>query len=74
MAQRKDRAELHRQILEVLLEKVRADPYPSVTVLDMIEQSLEPDDVEEYTGVLMEKIKADTYPSFDQLRRLQQFA
>jgi hypothetical protein len=74
MAQRNAQGDLHRRILEVLLDKVRADPYPSVTVLDMIEQRLGPDDVQEYTEVLMEKIEADTYPSFDQLRRLMQFA
>ena len=74
MAQHNASARLHRQILELLFDKVRADPYPSVTMLDIIEQSLEPDDVEEYTNLLMEKVKADEYPSLDHLHRLQQFA
>jgi hypothetical protein len=74
MAQRGTRTDLHRQILEVLLDKVRQDPYPSVTVLDLIEQRLRPHDVEEYTGVLMDKVKDDTYPSLDHLQRLMRFA
>jgi hypothetical protein len=66
--------DLHHQILELLLNKVRDDPYPSVTMLDMIEQSLRPDDVSEYTEILMEKVSSDQFPSLDHLRRLQQFA
>jgi len=65
---------LHRQILEILLDQVRQDTYPSTTVLDMIEQRLRPNDVTDYTDVLIEKIKDDAYPSLDMLRRLQQFA
>jgi hypothetical protein len=66
--------DLHHQILELLFDKVRDDPYPSVTMLDMIEQSLSPDDVSEYTEILMEKVSSDQFPSLDHLRRLQQFA
>ena len=74
MAQRGTQTDLHRQILDILLDKVKQDPYPSVTVLDLIEQRLKPDDVDEYTEILMDKIKDDTYPSLDHLRRLMQFA
>jgi hypothetical protein len=68
------RDELHQHILDALFEKVRGDTFPSVTVLDLIEQHLRPDDVEEYTQLLLEKVTSDTYPSFDHLRRLIQFA
>lgn len=66
--------DLHAQILEVLLEKVRNDPYPSTTHLDLIEQILHDDEVEQYTSVLIDKVSDETYPSLDHLRRLQNFA
>ena len=69
-----DPKELHGQIFEVLLEKVRADPFPSVTMLNMIEGMLQEEDVEAYTTVLMDKIREVEFPSLDQLRRLQNFA
>ena len=66
--------DLHGEILELLLDKVRQDAYPSVTMLDLIEQRLRPEDVPHYTEVLMEKVRADEFPSLDHLQRLQQFA
>jgi hypothetical protein len=69
-----DPSELHAQIFEVLLEKVREDPFPSVTMLNMLESMLQEDDVEAYTAVLMDKIREVDFPSIDQLRRLQNFA
>ena len=69
-----DAQHLHHQVLEVLLEKVEQDTYPSVTMLDMIESLLQPEDVQQYADVLLDKIRADDYPSIDLLRRLQTFA
>ena len=66
--------DLHDQILEVLMDKVREDSFPSTTMLDMVEGLLRPDDVETYTSALIEKISGDTYPSIDHLRRLLAFA
>ena len=66
---------LHREIYELLLAKVREDQYPSVTQMNMLEEMLqEKDDVASYADVLMDKVRQDTYPSIDQLRRLQRFA
>ena len=42
--------------------------------MDMIEQSLRPEDVEEYVEVLLDKVRTDAYPSYDHLKRLQAFA
>ena len=65
--------DLHAQIFELLLGKVRDDPFPSTTMLDMIEYMLRPDQVEEYASVLMEKVSQENFPSLDHLRRLQSF-
>lgn len=61
------------ELFEVLMEKVRADPYPSATMLNMIEQVLTPDDVPTYLGVLLERIREDTFPSISMLQRVQRF-
>jgi hypothetical protein len=66
--------DVHAQILQVLLDKVRDDPFPSVTQLDMIEGMLRGDEVEEYTDILLSKVRDDAFPSIDHLRRLQNFA
>lgn len=66
--------DLHDRIFGLLLDKVRDDPYPSTTMLDMLEGMLRPDDVEDYTGVLIDKVSQDQFPSIDQLRRLLAFA
>jgi hypothetical protein len=66
--------DLHAQILELLLEKVRDDPYPSTTHLDLIEQMLRDDETEQYASILIEKVSDETYPSLDHLRRLKNYA
>ena len=66
--------ELHREVLGVLLEKVEQDPYPSTTMLNMVEQMLRPEDVPAYTEILLDKIRGDRFPSIDMLSRVSQFA
>ncbi|HEY3531277.1 MAG TPA: hypothetical protein VGK78_19195 [Nocardioides sp.] len=66
--------DLHRQILDLLLDKVRDDPYPSTTHLDLIEQIIRDDETDEYASILMERVSGEHYPSLDILRRLQNYA
>ena len=66
--------DLHAQVLEVLLEKVRQDPYPSTTHLDMVEEMLRGDEVEQYADALLDKVRSDAFPSIDHLRRLRDLA
>ena len=66
--------DLHARILDLLLDKVRQDPFPSSTMLDMIEGMLGSDDVDRYAAVLLDKVSQDTFPSLDHLHRLQAFA
>lgn len=70
-----DRQDVHSRIFEMLLEKVREDPFPSTTHLDMLESMLrDQDEVEAYSGALIDKVSQETFPSFDHLRRLKNFA
>lgn len=68
-----ERYDLRNEMIEVLLHKVSEDRYPSVTMLDMIERLVPPEQQDEYVRVLMEKVRDDTYPSMDLLRRLSRF-
>lgn len=60
-------------LLQVLLEKVQAEPYPSATMLNFIESLLKPNEIPAYVEQLVDHVRADTYPSIDMLRRIQQF-
>lgn len=59
-----------QSVLDLLLDKVRDDNYPSATHLDLIEQLLTPDDLDSYREVLFEKVANETYPSTSILNRL----
>jgi hypothetical protein len=62
------------ELLDLLLEKVERDRYPSDTMLDMIEGILTPDDVPRYAQVLMAKISEEQFPSIPMIRRLESLA
>jgi hypothetical protein len=61
---------VREQVLDLLLEKVESDRYPSSTMLDDIERILTPWRREDYAEVLMEKIRRDRYPSRSMIERL----
>jgi hypothetical protein len=69
MASRDD-IDLRTQILEHLLQRVRADRFPSATVLDMIQSLIHDDELDQYASILLAKVRDDTYPSMDLMRRL----
>jgi hypothetical protein len=61
---------VREQVLDLLLEKVEADRYPSSSMLDDIERLLTPWRREDYADVLLEKIRRDKYPSRSMIERL----
>jgi hypothetical protein len=63
-------ADPRRMLLEVLLQKVQDDPYPSVAMLDLVEQLLQPDEVPVYIAVLLRRFQEENHPSIPILRRL----
>ncbi|WP_026535035.1 hypothetical protein [Arthrobacter sp. H14] len=65
--------DVRSSLLQVLLDKVNSEPYPSATMLNIIESLLKPDEVPDYVEHLVDKVRADTYPSIDMLKRIQQF-
>jgi len=62
------------ELLNLLLDKVEADKYPSSTMLDIIEKLLTPETAPAYADVLMAKIRDENYPSLALIRRVVDFA
>lgn len=64
----------NQEVVEFLLEKIEEDTYPSSTMMDLVEELLEPQMVERYGQTLMEKARRDTYPSMALLDRIRRLA
>jgi hypothetical protein len=60
--------------VQLLLEKVRNDAYPSATHMALIEDSIPREMVSDYLQLLMEKVAQDTVPSIPMLHRIQRVA
>ena len=58
------------EVVDLLLAQIASDRNPSVTMMNMVEELLAPDDVPAYVGILLDKVKTDRYPSYSMLRRL----
>jgi hypothetical protein len=58
----------------LLMERVRADRYPSWTQMEILEQVLPPQLVPEYLEILLEKVMNDRWPSPPMMRRIQRVA
>ena len=74
MPQQDTREQTRAALLSSLMRKLEADPYPSSTMMDMVEELLTPDDVEPYVKLLLERIDNDNFPSISMLGRVQSFA
>jgi hypothetical protein len=61
---------VREQVLDVLLEKIAQDRYPSTQMLDDVEQLLTPWRISDYAEVLMEKVRRDRFPSRAMVQRL----
>jgi hypothetical protein len=63
--------ETRAEFVQMLLEKVRNDPYPTQNQLDLIEESLPPEMVADYARMLMEKASTEPFLSNEVLQRIQ---
>jgi len=61
---------VRERVLDMLLEKVDNDRYPSSAMLDDIEALLTPWRREDYAEVLMNKIRRDRFPSRAMIQRV----
>ena len=65
-----EQEQVRGELLDLLLDKVAEDQFPSETMLDIIEKLVTPEDTPAYAAVLMSKISGDTYPSMSMIRRV----
>ena len=56
---------------EMLLDRIRADKYPSATYMTMLEQVATPRVLVEYIEHLLERIGDDEHPSIPMMRRVE---
>jgi hypothetical protein len=68
------RDEARGWLVEMLLDKIRSDPYPSATQMEIIEDVLPRELVPDYLEALIDKAAQDTYPSIPMLRRISRVA
>jgi hypothetical protein len=62
--------EAREVLLDLLFDKVAEHRFPSLSMLDMIESQLRPDEVDIYVRLLVRKMRDENYPSVTILRRI----
>ena len=58
------------ELVNLLLQKIASDRNPSITMMNLVEELLAPDDVPAYAAVLMDKVKSERFPSLSMIRRV----
>lgn len=66
-----DNDDARAELVATLLEKVKEDPYPSTTMLDMIEELLTDEEIPAYVVFLQERLRSDRFPSIPLMKRLK---
>ena len=62
MASNSEEIDVRGEVVDLLNERIASDRDPSITMLNIVEQLLTPDDVPAYTAVLMDKVKTREAP------------
>jgi hypothetical protein len=65
---------VRQELLGLLLEKVENDRFPSMTMLDLVEAMIGPEEMPMYAEILMGKIRDDQFPSLNLIRRIKNLA
>ena len=58
------------ELVNLLLQIFASDRNPSVTMMNLVEDLLAPDDVPAYAAVLLDKVQTERFPSISMIRRL----
>jgi hypothetical protein len=63
---------LQQRFGQTLLDRIRADTYPSLSHMDLFEATVrDPDQLVEYLEALMQKVEGERFPSLTMMRRIQ---
>jgi hypothetical protein len=66
---------LRERFVQILIDRIRAEPYPSPTQMDLLEATVtSPDQLVEYLDALMDKVESTRFPSLTMMRRIQRIA
>jgi hypothetical protein len=66
---------LRERYVQILLDRIRAEPYPSLAQMDLLEATVtSPEQLAEYLEALMEKVETTRFPSLTMMRRIQRIA
>jgi hypothetical protein len=67
---------LQSRIADDLLERIKAENYPSVTMMNRVETVVgqDPEQLSAYAEVLLEKVESSRFPSIEMLNRLDRIA
>jgi hypothetical protein len=66
---------LRERFVQILLDRIRAEPYPSLAQMDLLEATVtSPEQLAEYLEALMEKVESTRFPSLTMMRRIQSIA
>jgi hypothetical protein len=66
---------LRDRFVQILLDRIRAEPYPSLAQMDLFEATVaSPEQLAEYLEALMEKVESTRFPSLTMMRRIQRIA
>ena len=69
-----NRNEAQGRLVQMLMDKVRDDPYPSATQMSLIEESIPQEMLGDYVELLVDKAAQDNFPSIPMLRRISRVA
>jgi hypothetical protein len=69
-----NREEAQGRLVQMLMDKVREDRYPSATQLSLIEESIPREMLGEYVELLVDKAAQDEFPSIPMLKRISRVA
>jgi len=61
---------LRDRFVELLIERVANDHYPSGTMMDQIERNMTQEHRDRYVQLLIKHVAGDRYPSPDLIRRI----
>jgi hypothetical protein len=63
---------LRRALLDIQLEKIQEEKFPSATMMNRVEGALETQDqVEDYVTTLLAKVRSERYPSIPMINRIE---
>ena len=66
---------LRERFVQILIDRIRAEPYPSLAHMDLLEATVtSPDQLVEYLDALMDKVESTRFPSLTMMRRIQRIA